>query len=200
MKRAMMFIDYQNFEYNRHDLYKRNGDQKTNIPFIDLGKLPQAIVDEYIRDVELLKTFYFSAKPDDFLSRNEKLMKNYEFMDGLNNIQNISFIEGTLRAKPTKGFTYNTMELDNIDSYTMVEKGTDVNLASHLLVKAFHNSYDAAIVLSGDTDYLPVYDILNDMGKLVYLVTVQGQDTNSFSKRVDRRIWLPFDFFSSLTA
>lgn len=32
------------------------------------------------------------------------------------------------------------------------EKGTDVNLACHLLVDAFQNRFDLALVLSGDSD------------------------------------------------
>jgi len=34
------------------------------------------------------------------------------------------------------------------------EKGTDVNLASHLLLDAFQDAYDVAVVLSNDTDLI----------------------------------------------
>ena len=32
------------------------------------------------------------------------------------------------------------------------EKGTDVNLASHLLVDAFENKYKGAVIVSNDSD------------------------------------------------
>ena len=34
------------------------------------------------------------------------------------------------------------------------EKGSDINLASHLLADGFAGSYDAAIVISGDSDFM----------------------------------------------
>ena len=35
------------------------------------------------------------------------------------------------------------------------EKQTDVNIALHLLTEAIHNSYDKAIIVSGDSDLVP---------------------------------------------
>ena len=46
----------------------------------------------------------------------------------------------------------------------MTELGTDVNIAIHSLRMAFFNAYDAAIFVSGDTDYLPIYETLRMMG------------------------------------
>jgi len=35
------------------------------------------------------------------------------------------------------------------------EKQTDVNIATHLLVDAFNDKYDTAILISGDSDLVP---------------------------------------------
>ena len=48
------------------------------------------------------------------------------------------------------------------------EKGIDVKLATDLLVGAFDNKYDTAIIVSSDTDLIPVIDIIRKkLGKKV---------------------------------
>lgn len=41
------------------------------------------------------------------------------------------------------------------------EKKTDVNIASHLLINAFQNDFDTAILISGDSDLIPPVDYIN---------------------------------------
>jgi len=58
----------------------------------------------------------------------------------------------------------------NPDKYVFVrdteEKGSDVNLASHLLMDAFCDTYDVALVMSQDTDLLePMRMITEDLKK-----------------------------------
>jgi uncharacterized LabA/DUF88 family protein len=48
-------------------------------------------------------------------------------------------------------------------------KGVDVTLTKDMLVNAFHNNYDAAVVISGDGDYVPVIEEVKRMGKTVYV-------------------------------
>jgi uncharacterized LabA/DUF88 family protein len=51
------------------------------------------------------------------------------------------------------------------------EKGSDVNLASHLLRDAFTGALDAAIVVSADTDLIePIRIVTRELGKRVDLV------------------------------
>lgn len=42
------------------------------------------------------------------------------------------------------------------------EKMTDVNLATHLLMDAFQDQYDIAIVVSGDSDFVPCIQSVNE--------------------------------------
>jgi uncharacterized LabA/DUF88 family protein len=52
------------------------------------------------------------------------------------------------------------------------EKGSDVNLASHLLLGAFRNEYDVAAVLSNDTDLVePIRIATQELGKVVGLLS-----------------------------
>jgi len=45
------------------------------------------------------------------------------------------------------------------------EKGVDVKIATDLLVGAYENIYDDAIVISSDTDLLPAMKKVKDLGK-----------------------------------
>jgi uncharacterized LabA/DUF88 family protein len=52
------------------------------------------------------------------------------------------------------------------------EKGSDVNLASHLLLDAFQNAYDVAAVLSNDSDLIePIRIVTQILGKPVGLIS-----------------------------
>ena len=47
------------------------------------------------------------------------------------------------------------------------EKGVDVQLAVDLLVGAYENTYDTAILLSSDTDLIPAIKKAKELGKAV---------------------------------
>ena len=47
------------------------------------------------------------------------------------------------------------------------EKGVDVKIAVDLLVGAYENFYDDAIVLSSDTDLIPAMEKIKKLGKTV---------------------------------
>ena len=71
------------------------------------------------------------------------------------------------------------------------EKGSDVNIAAHMLLDAFKNKYDCAVLVSGDSDLkTPVEMIRADFSKTVGVVNPQKvdcralRDAASFYKRI----------------
>ena len=71
------------------------------------------------------------------------------------------------------------------------EKGSDVNLASHLLLDAFQNNFDVAAVLSNDSDLVePIRIVTQVLGKSVGLLspvpnpTVNLASVSSFIRRI----------------
>ena len=57
------------------------------------------------------------------------------------------------------------------------EKGSDVNIASHLLVDAFKNAYDCALLVSGDSDLTtPVQMAIAEFGKIVGVLNPQKRE------------------------
>jgi len=66
------------------------------------------------------------------------------------------------------------------------EKGSDVNLATYLLLDAFEGSYETAIVISDDSDLLePVRVVRERLGKRVGVVRVRTDRGSVFRSKVD---------------
>jgi len=59
-----------------------------------------------------------------------------------------------------------------VEVHTMEEKGSDVNLAAHLLNDAWKESFDAAVVFSNDTDLItPISMVTIEQKKPVFVVS-----------------------------
>lgn len=53
---------------------------------------------------------------------------------------------------------------------TSQSKGVDISLATDMLTHAFLDNYEAAILVSGDADFIPVVEQVQRQGKIVYLI------------------------------
>lgn len=54
------------------------------------------------------------------------------------------------------------------------EKGSDVNLALHLLSDGYKNAYDVAVVISNDSDLLlPIKFVKQELGKVIGILNPQ---------------------------
>ena len=63
------------------------------------------------------------------------------------------------------------------------EKGSDVNLATYLLIDSFRNNFDVAAVVTNDTDLVePIRFVTQDMGKVVGLLTPVPQPAHALAK------------------
>ena len=211
MLRAMVFIDFGNFDISKYNYYRAKclEDAKsaalaagtpvpthvqTVVPKLDFNKIPKEVVNLLSNPHTLVKTFLFAPKPDDFLITDAKRKSTYNWITGLKNQDYFTVIEGQHVARPVAGAT---MDINNPATYYIEEKGTDVNLATHVLTKGFHNAFDTAIIMSGDTDYIPVMDILNTIGKNVVVVGVKGQNLFKFKHHTDAQLILDDNFFQN---
>lgn len=192
----MVFIDFENFNLALRHYYK----DILKEPFtarIDFVTFPQNLASLLPGNVELVKTFLCAPKPDEFLMKDDRRRGTYNWINGMKNQKYFTVIEGEHVARPVSGYTYETMSIDNPASYYVVEKGTDINLGAHALTKAFLNAYDTAIIVSGDSDYNPVLDILNTIGKTTVSVGVKGQNMTRVKPHSDNVIILDDSFFNT---
>ena len=190
MGKAMVFIDFENFNIAVTNYYKLMGEQTARL---DYNKFPKRLVEKLPVPHTLAKTFLCAPKPDEFLMQDERRKNTYNWINGLKNQKYFTVIEGQHIARPVYG---KTMDIHDRSSYYVEEKGTDINMGAHLLAKGFLNAYDVAIIVSGDSDYIPVLEILNTIGKLTVVVGVKGQNMIKLRKYADDMFLLDKDFFN----
>ena len=66
------------------------------------------------------------------------------------------------------------------------EKGSDVNLATHLLHDAHMDRFDVAVVVSNDSDLLgPIKIVRNELGKKVGILNPQKNPSRSILPHID---------------
>ena len=82
----------------------------------------------------------------------------------LRTLPQLTIIEGDFRTRKVRAKVVapppNTIEI-----YKTEEKGSDVNLGAHLLMDGFLGCYDAAIVITGDSDLVTPIRMVRDQLK-----------------------------------
>ena len=189
MLRGMVFVDHQNFNIALQTYYRNQG---LPCPKLDYEVLFKKIT-ELVDNVDYVKASMYIPKPDAFLMEDAALANSYHWATNLSTKPFLDVIEGRFISRPTK--TKREMDITDKSTYYKVEKGTDINLAADVISKAFHNSYDVAFILSADTDYLKIYDILRNLGKLTVVVVIKDQNVQKIRPHVDAVLRLDKNFF-----
>lgn len=190
MLRGMVFLDYLNFDISLNNYYTKNELIKPKLSYFNL--FPNVV--KLREEVTYTKSYIFAPKPDDFLLQDERSQKYFAWLSGLQNAKYIDVVFGRQVARPTN--RNNGMDITDRSSYYVVEKGTDLNLGLYALSGAFHNSYDVAYIISGDTDYISLYTQLKMLGKIVIVCVVKGQSLGNLISKVDDYYVLDEHFFN----
>src|SRR3989339_825831 len=144
-KRVAVYIDGSNFFYKLRDI------DISNITYFDYGGL----ADWLARDREIISKRYYvgviRAKESD--KRGQILRKNQVRLFNHLSSRDQGFIV-------KQGYL---MKNDGIYH----EKGVDVKLAVDLLVGAYDNIYDTAILISSDTDLIPAIKKVKHLGRAI---------------------------------
>jgi uncharacterized LabA/DUF88 family protein len=107
------------------------------------------------RDRWLLRAYFYTGIPSqDMIQEREDIFQQWKKQEGfLNELQKLGIKVKTMPLKKTP------------EGY--IEKGVDVLLATDMVSLAFRNAYDTAILVSGDSDYVPVVEEIQELGKRV---------------------------------
>ena len=192
MIRAMVFIDHMNFTNSLKDYYQKEFGE-VHEPRLDYKKFPHELVKAVCPGVYLSKTFLFAPKPDDFLRTDTYWDNYYKWVTGMKNYKNFDVIEGDYVHRPVYGVT--SPNIKDKSTYYKVEKGTDINMAVHVITKAFHNSFDIGILVSGDSDYAMVLQQLKTIGKIGVIAAVKGQNIERIKPQTDSNYIMDKNFF-----
>lgn len=178
--RTRVYIDGFNFYYAA---FRRGG--FADYKWLDLvqfsdGALPR-------NDVELVR--FFTARLDPSRGRAGQRSRQDVYLEALATLPRLTihlgeFVEHAKRQRlvhPPSGGA-RTAEV-----WVPEEKGSDVNLASHLLLDAFRGAFDVAVVVSNDADLLePLRMVREELGRTVGVLRVEGgQRRCIFSGRAD---------------
>lgn len=148
LDRVMIFIDCGNVYSGAIDTAKSNGSNMKPIQ-VDLYRMStllagdRRLVGAYVFDGE-----YDLMKCEDWQTHQTVNYKRRKFHDRLRYL----------------GFR---VSISMIDPNTNKQKGTDVDMACEMVAQAFHDSFDVAIVVSGDKDFVPAIAKVRETGKRV---------------------------------
>ncbi|MBE7022636.1 MAG: NYN domain-containing protein [Ruminococcaceae bacterium] len=192
--KSMAFIDYQNFEISKAEYLKSIREERFNVNFSVLAKNLNDRID--IKPT-LMKTYLFAYKPCDDLLKLPAQKNYYNWVSSLKNKAYFEVIEGTQEIRPASKDV--DIDINDISTYKTKEKGTDINLAVQMLSKAYQNAYDVAILVSGDTDYIPVIRELHHIGKIVVLASLPNQNIVKYEEYRDAHLRMDVNFLKTCT-
>ena len=81
---------------------------------------------------------------------------------------------------------------------TMVEKGVDVMMSVDIVVGAFRDLYDTAIIVSGDGDFYPAMQAAKDLGKHTEVVAFESNLSPEAKRVADKTLLLRKSHFTGL--
>ncbi|MDO8516968.1 MAG: NYN domain-containing protein [Nanoarchaeota archaeon] len=136
-ERVSIFIDGSN-------LYHSLGGVKINF---------EKLVKELVKNRILTNAFYYIASLD-IASDENRYWKHQKFLAELGKIPGFKVVLCTLRKHKNKDGTFG-----------FDVKGDDIYLANDMLVGAYENLYDTAILVSGDEDFVPIINTLKRLNK-----------------------------------
>ena len=141
----------------------------TSLRWLDLRKLSQALFPHDTINMISYFTALVNPRPD----KPGIIRRQYIYLRALATLQNVEIYFGTFRsgvirrplAEPIEGLPASVLVRNS------EEKGSDVNLATRLLVDGFNGDYEKAVVVSNDADFSGAMQYVRDgLGLRVALV------------------------------
>jgi hypothetical protein len=175
-----------------------------NTPFkwLDLLKMSQLL---FPNDT-INKIKYFSARVSARPSDPDQPIRQSTYWRALQTIPNLSIVEGSFLVKPVMMPLANTSPQAYARVIKTEEKGSDVNLAVHLLNDGYKNDYELAVMITNDSDLLePMRIVKQELNLPVGLVNPQKHPSfhlkqhATFIKQIRTGVLSASQFPASLT-
>ena len=149
--------------------------------WLDLAQLCQVLLPSH----QIHRIRYFTARLRPRAEDPQQSRRQLIYLRALRTIPNLSIHYGhflshvvrlPLAQPPAEG--PRTVEVVRTE-----EKGTDVTLATHILADGFNSDYDAAVIVSNDTDFLePIRVVRGQLGCSVGVLNPQKQQIRVLAK------------------
>jgi uncharacterized LabA/DUF88 family protein len=143
--------------------------KNTRFRWLDIAKLCRLMLPH--DNINQIK--YFTALVNPRPTDPNQLTRQQTYLRALQTISNLEIIYGhfltheiMMPLAPPKSGYVNVIKTE--------EKGSDVNLALHLLSDGHKNAYDVAVIISNDSDLLlPVQFVKQELGKSIGILNPQ---------------------------
>lgn len=194
--KTMVYVDAFNLYYGAV--------KKTPYKWLDLRALCSVMLRP---ENKIVGIKYFTAPIRPFPDNPQQLNRQKIYFRALRTIANLEIITGCYLshdvwmplAKPKKGKPRCVLVTKT------EEKGSDVNIATHMMLDAFDNVYECAVLISGDSDLaLPVQMVRERSHKIVGVLNPQKipckslQDKASFYKHIRKSALIRSQFADEL--
>ncbi|EMO21510.1 NYN domain protein [Leptospira santarosai str. HAI134] len=170
--RTYVYIDGFNLFYG-----KLKG---TNLKWLDLSKLCSVLLPK--NNIQIIK--YYTAKVKPKLNNPHILDRQQDYLRALETIPNLEIYYGHFLSNEV-----NMMKADGSGKVKVIkseEKGTDVNIASHMLLDGFKNKYDIGVLISNDSDLLePIRILRNEFKKKIGYINPQKNTSQVLKNNSD---------------
>ena len=194
VKKAIIFIDANNWYHNVKQWFKPGN--------IDIIKLNKLISKEYNLDVTEIR--WYTSMPS---IKDNKLTYQIQraFLGGLQK-QGIKIIARKLQRlsnnelKKKRQDFIESWDLCNVckpiveESFLDIaenkqkEKGIDVWIAIDMVKEAVQNNLDVAVLISGDADFVPAFDLIKEVKKEVLSCSVPQGYSNELRQKFPKFI------------
>ena len=155
-----VYIDGFNFYY---------GSVKgTAFKWLDLGELCKLLLPAEQHTINRIR--YFTAPIHPRPSDPEQPQRQQTYLRALNTIPNLTIHKGIFHTNQKRLPVVNRLpnQPRTVEVWVNEEKGSDVNLATYLLIDDMHNEYEAAVIISNDSDFvLPIEYIREQRHRLI---------------------------------
>ena len=156
--------------------------RKTPYKWLNVKSLVKNILPDHL---SIASIKYFTARISPVMGNLDAPLRQSLYIRALKTLKNVEIEEGHFLTHIVhspfipKDCSYKNLEemlekqtLKTVRVLKREEKGTDVNLASHLLVDAFENKYKGAVVVSNDSDlFTPMQIVKTKYNKKLFLIS-----------------------------
>ena len=191
------------------NLYYRALKRASQYKWLDLAKLSQALLPTH----QINRVRYFTAILDERPDDPNQQYRQQVYLRALETIPNLSMHYGQFRTRNMRRPLAESIA--GFDDVVLVknteEKGTDVNLASYLLIDGYERDCEQALVISNDSDLalpirmvrdrlnLPVGVVNPNTSRSSQLVPVELREAATFLRQIRLNALRDSQFPDSLT-
>ncbi|HBD93371.1 MAG TPA: hypothetical protein DC057_04300 [Spirochaetia bacterium] len=189
MKKAIVFVDANNWYHNLKRWFKPSD--------IDIKKVTDLIAKE--KNLDIIEIRWYASIPD--IEDNKiNYMQHMKFLSSLSK-RGINVITRKLQRLSTKELKKKREDLLNswdlckickpiveasfldIADHNQKEKGIDVWIAIDMVKEAIKENLDCAVLISGDSDFVPAFELIEEVEREVLSCSVPGGYSNELRQK-----------------